>query len=64
MSVLPAAPDAPPDSGADPGRTRRRCACWVGCISCGDGVWRTDGVQESSEHSPTPVIVTEHTVWR
>ena len=66
MSVLPAAPAATRDVGDDPDRTPEGDVC-VALLPrlVGGGVWRAHGVKESSEPSPTPVVVTERIgFWR
>lgn len=65
MSVLPAAPAATREVGDDPDRTPEgdvRVALLP--LLVGGGEWRAHGVKESSEPSPTPVVVTERMFWR
>lgn len=60
MSLLPAASAAAPDVGDDAERIPEGDVC-VSLVPprVGGEVWRTDGVKERSERSPSPVLVTE-----
>ena len=65
MSVLPAASAATPDVGDDAERIPEGDV-GVALVPprVGGEVWRTDGVKERSEPSPTPVLVTKQMFLR